>query len=300
MGYKYINDCPICSSTSSKIVLRDSKFKLYRCSYCITTWISPRLDSSHLAELYQEEYWKSNDPSLKGYANYFAEKSLYIKTFTKRWKMMRSYIPNKKTYDILDIGCSNGVFLEVVDKHISINGMGIDISKSVIDEASSKIKKPNLVFENIRIEELNTNKKFDIITMWDVIEHVEHPVDVLNKVYSLLKRDGIIVFETQNINSILAKISGKKWHHYKHNEHIYHFNRKSIKNILDKSRFSILKMTSNCTGKYVSLSFIKERLPRFFPFLKDSILLNLFNNKKNIYINPRDELIVIAKKKINV
>ena len=56
---------------------------------------------------------------------------------------------------------------------------------------------------------------FDVVTFWDVIEHLEEPIPHLEAAHRLLKDDGLLVIETQNVESRFARLMGRKWQHYK-------------------------------------------------------------------------------------
>jgi SAM-dependent methyltransferase len=139
-------------------------------------------------------------------------------------------------------------------------------------------------------------ESFDLITLWDVIEHVPDPQQLLGCVRSLLRPDGKLLLETQNVRSLWARLLGRRWHHYKHAEHLYHFDPDTIARLLAACGFKLLHCGPGYAGKYVSFGFIAERAGRLgrIPGLLFSPLALL--QSYSLYVNPRDELIVVAEK----
>ena len=136
---------------------------------------------------------------------------------------------------------------------------------------------------------------FDLVTLWDVVEHVPDPQDLLAKVHRLLKPNGTLILETQNVDSSFAGLLGRRWQHYKHEEHLYHFNPDTIRRLLSASRFQVVRNTPAFGGKYVSFGFIAERAGRLSPVA--GMLLKPLNllKKVSVYLNLRDEMIVVAR-----
>jgi hypothetical protein len=122
-------------------------------------------------------------------------------------------------------------------------------------------------------------------------------VAAVHEVRKLLAPGGKFLIETQNIDSRAAKVLGKRWQHYKHAEHIYHFNPKTLGVILERAGFDVLENRPWLGGKYVSMGFIAERAGRLHPVLSTLFSpLSLFR-KCALYINLFDEMIVVAAPK---
>ncbi|MFQ5823500.1 MAG: class I SAM-dependent methyltransferase [bacterium] len=217
-----------------------------------------------------------------------------MKTFKKRAKLINAF---KSKGKMLDVGCAAGYFMLVMQQ-VGWETFGVDLSAYATNYAREELHLKN-VFTGL-LEEMPLKKNyFDLITFWDVIEHLSDPLHELKIAHTLLKNNGLLIIETQNVNSILARIMGKKWHHYKMLEHLYHFSLKTLRILLLKAGFDIQKITHNCAGKYVSINFIIERCERYSKTLH-KLLKNLnFLKRSNLYINSFDEMIIMAKKQKN-
>ena len=135
------------------------------------------------------------------------------------------------------------------------------------------------------------------MTIWDVIEHVPEPQQLLASIRALIKPGGKLLLETQNVASRWARTLGKRWHHYKHDEHLYHFDPRTIRRLLEDCGFAVVQSGSGYAGKYVSFGFLAERagrLGRVAGLLAKPLALL---KPCNLYVNPHDELIVVAEPK---
>ena len=103
------------------------------------------------------------------------------------------------------------------------------------------------------------------------------------------------MIETQNVESRFAKLMGPRWQHYKHAEHIYHFNPDTIARVCGEAGLRILENSPRLGGKYVSLGFIAERAGRLHPVF--STLLSPLKLLANLglYVNLFDEMILVAE-----
>jgi hypothetical protein len=97
------------------------------------------------------------------------------------------------------------------------------------------------------------------------------------------------------VASSFARLMGRKWQHFKHAEHLYHFEPRTLARLLSEAGFELLENTPRLGGKYVSMDFMVERVGRIHPWL--SVLaspLRLFGSRA-LYVNLRDEMVVVAR-----
>ncbi len=106
-----------------------------------------------------------------------------------------------------------------------------------------------------------------------------------------------LILETQNVDSRFAKRLGPRWHHYKHLEHLYHFNPKTIERLLDQAGLEIVHLTPRFGGKHVSLGFIRERATRVHGVMKYLLAPLAPLSGMSFYVNMRDEMVIVARKK---
>jgi 2-polyprenyl-3-methyl-5-hydroxy-6-metoxy-1,4-benzoquinol methylase len=143
---------------------------------------------------------------------YFKDKKIFgdyenrVKLF-KGWKKIIKIVKQQKeSGNLLDIGCAYGHLINSARDNFNVYGM---------DVSSYAIKKAKEIFElkNIKKGDVQTgipfNKKFDVITAIDVIEHLNNPVNGLRNIYSKLKKDGLFIIQLPTVNNWLSKVINK-------------------------------------------------------------------------------------------
>ncbi|MEO6595426.1 MAG: class I SAM-dependent methyltransferase [Planctomycetota bacterium] len=290
-----VTHCQLCGSDQRTVKFPDGKFQVVTCSVCGLVYVTPRLQGQALLDVYGDGYWKSDNPKVRGYADYARESKLYLKTFQKRMALVQHWLPQQAR--ILDVGCAAGYFLRVAQQH-GHDVHGVELSPAIAHEAIAALGQERIHIGTLDAAGAAMNyqpQSFDLVTMWDVIEHLPHPQDVLHRIRTLVKPGGRVLLETQNVASRWARLLGRRWHHYKHDEHLYHFTPATIERLLSDCGFRVLEIGSAYAGKYVSFAFLSERAERLgrIPGLlaKPLGLLQGFH----VYVNPHDELIVIAE-----
>ena len=290
-----ITRCQLCGSAARDPKFVDGRFTVMTCRDCGLVYVTPRLTGQALLDVYDEGYWKSSNPKQRGYADYARESALYLKTFQKRMALVSRWLPAKAR--ILDVGCAAGYFLRVAQRH-GHDVHGVELSQAIAVEAVNA-----LGADRVHIGTLDDAvtamdyrpRSFDLVTLWDVVEHIPEPQPVLRRVRELLAPTGKLLLETQNVASRWARLLGPRWHHYKHDEHLYHFDPGTIRRLLDQCGFRVLQVSPRYAGKYVSFGFLAERanrLGRIAGLLASPLaLLRGFH----LYVNPQDEMIVVAE-----
>jgi 2-polyprenyl-3-methyl-5-hydroxy-6-metoxy-1,4-benzoquinol methylase len=136
-----------------------------------------------------------------------------------------------------------------------------------------------------------------VVTLWDVIEHLEDPIAHLGAAARALKPDGLLVIETQNVASLFARLLGRKWQHYKHAEHLYHFDPRSLGRLLELAGLEQVDRSARRGGKYVSMTFLAERVGRIHPLLSTLASPLRLLGRRALYLNFRDEMVVVARRR---
>lgn len=288
-----VESCTLCGCRESVEQFREDPFRVVACADCGLVYVTPRLKPEVLPEVYNEDYWSSKSPKERGYSDYRSQAPLYLKTFRKRLALVNEHFSSRGK--ALDIGCAAGFFLKVLhDDGWEVDG--VELSPAIAAHA-----REDYGFDQVHVGPIETSpyaeKSFDLITMWDVVEHVPEPIPFLEKSLSLLKDDGVLILETQNVKSKFAQKLGPKWHHYKHLEHLYHFDPSTIELLLGKVGFEVIHNTPKFGGKHVSIEFIRERAERVHGAMKWIMLPLAPLNAMSFYVNVKDEMIVVARRK---
>jgi len=202
-------------------------------------------------EAMQENYQKEmigNEPDSGVHSNYILERQKRIKSFSKLYNSRLSFIeslyPGKG--NLLDIGCGAGFFLNIA-KERGWNCHGMEILPEYIKYAQENFALKNISLESLD-EPLSYNaNNFDVITLWDLIEHLRNPLNSLQKIHRIMKPGGLLVMWTPNVkNAIFLK---ERWVGYKILQHFCFFSGDSLKNMLDKAGFKIVSLKTNKARK---------------------------------------------------
>lgn len=191
------NQCRICGSSESAFILEKTRgpFKSIwvQCKLCESAHIEPYPTEEELAKYYNSNYIEMDlsDETDTGVNHKLRFSDEYRSSVFREYAYSLADVgcePSKliNLGDILDYGCANGVFLDF----LSLEGVskenlhGFDVGSDMISIASRKGYKCTTNPEEM------ANKKFSLITLWDVIEHVSHPKDVVKQIKLLLKPGG--------------------------------------------------------------------------------------------------------------
>jgi 2-polyprenyl-3-methyl-5-hydroxy-6-metoxy-1,4-benzoquinol methylase len=142
----------------------------------------------------------------------------------------------------LDIGSGYGHFLAAV-KESGGKGLGLDISEHAAKQAYETY---GVLTNTMTLADLHKNleEKFDVVTMWDYVEHPDDPLQELRMCHDILNSSGVIVIKTPNINAIEFEIFGSNYHSLKA-EHIHYFSQRSLTSLLESSGFEIVFFQGN-------------------------------------------------------
>ena len=165
-------------------------------------------------------------------SDYLANETLFRNIFKKRFNLITKHLGGGC---VLEIGCSNGVFSDLF-KEAGFETWGIEPSNSAQEAKQKGHKIINGTFEKA---DLPINY-FNLVIMNHVLEHMDNPAMVLRKVFSLLKRDGLLFVDVPNAGSLGAKFLGKYWPYRLPEEHKHQFTQANLSNLLWVASFKII------------------------------------------------------------
>jgi SAM-dependent methyltransferase len=227
-----IHACNNCGETNTNLVMvRPDGQKIVSCAKCGQAYLEKFPEKSKLNKIYDLGYYTQSQ--IVGYSNnYFNEKKDYI--FKPRLEWINNTTTIYSTKRILDIGCSDGEFLEYA-MEFGWEPYGIEISQ----ESFSKACEKRIMVYNQELRETKfPDNYFDCVTLWDVIEHYISPKQELNEIYRILKPNGKLFISTPNHRKGI--ITGKNWFGYNASyEHLFYFEPATLINMLISVGFKI-------------------------------------------------------------
>ncbi|PIP74307.1 MAG: hypothetical protein CO135_02515 [Candidatus Levybacteria bacterium CG_4_9_14_3_um_filter_35_16] len=268
--------CPICKSNdtielySSTVDVKKLSFTYVKTSDSGKTFRSVKcLNCSHVfcSPLPKNLYKNYEDVVDKKYLHYVESISESARIILP---MIKRYIPKGK---ILDVGCATGEFLSVA-RDFGYTVEGLELSKWSSDITKSKKIKVHRCL--LRSMVYKNEEKYDVITLFGVIEHFEKPREEMECISKLLRPGGLVVVWTGDVSSISSKILKHNWWYWQ-GQHIQYFSSRSL-NLLGKN-YGLKHVTTKIfpfAGTYglVENSLSRYRIKSFLVmFLKPLFLL---------------------------
>lgn len=222
---------------------------------------SPRPELQDLNKYYESDQYISHTDAKQTLIDRVYQ---FVKNYTIKQKVALINSLNSDQKSVLDIGCGTGDFLVACNKNKwEVNG--IEPNCNAREIALKKLNRnhtTNLIKEDI-LKYLNKNKKFDVITMWHVLEHVSDLEVYISNLKKLLKPNGTIIIAVPNYKSYDANYYGKYWAAYDVPRHLWHFSKKSIKLLFEKEKMEVIKtLPMKFDSYYVSLLSEKYKFKR--------------------------------------
>jgi len=227
---------------------------------------SPQPKVEDLGRYYESEDYISHTDSK---SSVFDKVYQLVKNYTIKQKLQLINSFQSEEKSILDIGCGTGDFITFC-KQNDWNITGVEPNKHARNLASGKINSKasrTVIFESIENLIKNNTEKYDVITMWHVLEHVPNLEEYISYLKQLLKQNGTLVIAVPNYNSYDANYYGKFWAAFDVPRHLWHFSKKSIQKIFLKFDLELVRtVPMKFDSYYISLLSEKYKSGSSNPF----------------------------------
>jgi len=238
-------DCPLCgaldfslrypASRGARETMTEKHFRctstylsrhgdIVQCNRCHLLFSNPQLDPNQVLEIYRAV----EDPL------YQEEAAAREQTFARSlYQLQKLTVPPGK---LLDVGCYTGVFMKLAAaKGWTVTGVELSVWAAAIARQAGYGPVHSLTLEAAGLELAS----FDVITLWDVIEHLSHPAAMLKHVHGLLKPGGIVAISTHLVDSFAARLLGSRYPFFM-DMHLVHFSRPTLNRMLSECGFEVL------------------------------------------------------------
>ncbi len=253
---RVVNACALCGGRDGTSLFRVDDSLMVRCDRCDLVREATRPAATDT--VYDAEYY-STASAKGGYANYILDAEINRITFTERLRAIERRLGRKGK--LLDVGCALGDFVAVA-RELGWDAEGIEISAYAAAQARAR----GLRVRTGTLEEVDLPRRsYDVVTLYDVIEHLTDPVGTLRRVRELLRPDGVVHMVTPNVGGLQARLLGARWYHYKPGEHIYLFSPKTAREAVERSGLRWLGWSRS--GSFVTLTYVFSRLRYYAPRL---------------------------------
>jgi ubiquinone/menaquinone biosynthesis C-methylase UbiE len=233
-------------------------------------------------QFYDEDYFHG-----RIYADYSAERDYRLRLFEQKLSLVRKYAPERGR--LLDVGCAAGYFLEVA-KERGYEVYGVEISDYIAERIDKSLK--SRVFVGQLEEAGFQENSFDVVTMWDVLEHMPNPLQTLRETSRVLKPGGMMFVETINTACLNSRLLGDRWPLYRPPFHLFYFSIRTLTELIDKSGLEVVAVEPIQTYSPIH----RHKPIRYFGFLqhlpRSSIIVRLVRRL------AADVVFAVATKKV--
>ena len=274
--------CILCRADASHNVLYTG---ILQCPSCGLVFADAQVNADALKEIYQQSYFFGDE-----YLNYVEDKPFLQKNLLARMRTLRQFSPGGRLFEI---GCAYGFFLELAQKYWKAEGC--DLS----DQACAYARGLGLNAVGGEFMALDVKQnEYDVVALWDTIEHLARPDLYVGKAAQALKSGGIFCATTGDIGSLMARVRKQHWRLIHPPTHLYYFDRKTMETLLAKNGLEVVHFEHCGYSRSVqqivySLLVLNKETP-FRKRLYD-LVRPLFGF--SFYLNLYDIMFVIARKK---
>jgi len=244
--------CPACHSRAKPLHVRTvhNSYSLRRCPDCRSEYLAPQPDDARLAEIYAPDYyeaWHWEQPDVL--------QAMKGRTFMRALRLLE---PRPGSL-ILDVGCAQGELAKAA-LSLGMNVTGLDLNPEAIETAKKRV--PGARFICGELDPDVVGGGWDIVTMFDFIEHVRSPTEVLAAAARVLAPSGRLLISTPRIGSGFHRLTRRAWPQYRE-EHLVLFSAQGMQSALAEAGLRIIRIVP--TTKFVSLAYLLGQASEYGP-----------------------------------
>lgn len=242
--------CPLCKSSDERRfrVLYSNKpaWEIIVCDHCSFTFIPGHYRSAMGSEYYEDD----------SVVQHMKQGNNWVKL--QRQKLRLSFLKKfVRKGKVLDIGAGWGHFLYAASE-AGFSTKGVERDSSAAEYARGELGL-DVLQQDFR--DLPETEQFDVITMWDVLEHLDDPCEIIEKCARLTKDNGYILLQVPQIDSFFAGLQKQQWIHLSL-EHVNYFNRETIEMLLVQNGYEICRIKSSFELKFLLTRSLAHRLKK--------------------------------------
>lgn len=239
--------CKVCGSTEIRSYCRKEEAHYYSCRGCGLLFQHPSPDAESMRRYADTEY----DAGL--YRQYVEAREMKLAHFRHRMQVMSPWIRQGR---LLDVGCSCGYFLEVAAE-AGYETRGLEFSSSAIAAASPKIR-PRI--RQASLDELSEEEgaAYEVITAFDIIEHLDRPKDFLAQAFRLLRPGGTLAVTTPDADHWLRTLMASRWPMLQPMQHLTLFSHRAIRRAMEDAGLQVVVLEKS--PKILSCRYLIDQI----------------------------------------
>ncbi len=242
--------CNLCGADDASVLYqgRDrllnlpGEFRLVRCNQCGLIYLNPRPTAQEIGAYYPEQY----HPYTRAIED---ERSWFLRLDRRYGLRKRCAVITRRVRGVgrlLDVGCATGIFLDGM-RRLGWQVQGVELNPEIAAYARERLGLP--VFAGTLEQAAFPSGHFDLVTLWDVLEHVHDPKGALREIARILRPGGWLVLSLPDPDCIEARLFGPYWAGLDMPRHLNIFSRTVLTRFLTETGFTLLDRI-HFTGRY--------------------------------------------------
>lgn len=258
--------CKLCGSMDSKVIYKglirdgglgrytDREMEIYQCQECDVIWHEEF--TKDLKEYYESEKYRNELEGTSGEEEFYL---LHDKESAEKFRYTGTTVFRNKI--VADVGCACGAFLDYIG----------GVAKEIVAIEPSAVYRQVMERKGFSVyaypDEACTEKKnmIDVVTSFDVIEHIEHPIKFMQEIYDLLAENGVAIIGTPTDAPVMRKLLGEIYEKKQlfSTQHLWVFSEKNLKRIARNAGFKNIEFRYyQRYGLDNLLGWLRDKKPR--------------------------------------
>lgn len=244
--------CCVCG-TAQRRIFAYRGHRYHRCPRCGLVSTYPVPDDAAIAAHYARKFAAGNYELRRRFEQeYQPVERQYLDLLQPR---LRAPHPS-----VLDVGCFTGCFLQLLERH-GWDVYGLELQPEAVEVASGRL--PGRIFQADLHGDRFPQRRFDVVSLLGVVEHVTDPMRLLGRCAELLAPGGTLIVQTPNSGSLLARVMGRYWPLYEPVEHIHLFSSRALQEAVARVGLRDARVLSH--WKPLPVAYVYEMLQTFGP-----------------------------------
>jgi SAM-dependent methyltransferase len=225
------DSCALCGTPEREHLFAKDGYPIARCRACGLVRVDVELERRQLKEIYNEDYF-TKDELFHGYV---AERNLRLQSGARFAQTLARLVPRGR---LLDVGCAAGFFLHAASRHYEVTGVELSPYASEYARREFGLR----VLTGDVTEAGLEGELFDVVTLWNTIEHMAEPLIALHTIAALTRPGGLLVVSTGDVTGPLARRGLAEWNLMSPPYHLFFFSPRTIGRLLATVGFRLRRI----------------------------------------------------------
>ena len=232
-------DCPVCGSSGPTLLFQKDGHPMVACRACGCVYVGDDPAAIDFDALYGEAYYTGGSDAV--FADYVGQEAARRAHARRKLAVLRTLPPRiARSGRLLDVGCAAGFFLAEARAHYTVQGVELSTWSSAYARDRLHLPVHTGTLQDARLPA----DHYDVVTLWDVIEHVPEPVPLLAEAARVLRPGGRLVLTTGDWGSAYAQRRGADWHLMTPPWHLTMFSRATLQQAAARAGLQVVAWRS--------------------------------------------------------